>query len=65
MKTKCQTCKYGAVMKDRIFKKVIKKVNNSIIEIDYNNGGVGCRATEDYEKERHCLSNNFNKYAKF
>jgi hypothetical protein len=68
--TKCQQCKYGAnIMGFRgsmyNFKQAIKKVGNKIIEIDYENGGSGCRKSEDNDKERECLENNFCNFEEF
>lgn len=70
MKTKCQTCTFGAMklgFRGSVysFKLAIKKVENKIIEINYKKGELGCRMSDDIEKQKECLNNNFNKYENF
>jgi len=65
---KCKICEFGAIYIDRgvlyEFKEVIKKKNNDIITINYDNGDNGCRKYEWNKKEDKCIKNNFSEFKK-
>lgn len=67
---KCKNCKYGGkhrINKDLIYfyQKAIKKIDENIIEIDYLKNEYGCRSSENNNKQKECLLNNFKFFEEY
>lgn len=64
--TKCLGCTYGANFKQGsiiyFFKKAIKEKNGKMIEINYNQGQLGCRNSDRNQLEENCIQNNFSEF---
>lgn len=62
----CKNCLFGGYLiyengTSYVFKKAIKADPQGLkVEINYKEGGKGCRASYFQKREDECLNNNFN-----